>query len=113
MDLSIGNVTREPLSQILNRGMMNSWLGPYRDECIIGEHFDFIRFHNKSVEDYQKISPFLPVPYEHGFGLTPEIDHKEPKVAAYEPLKMVEWDPSGNSPEQVNEKPIFFRRMTR
>jgi len=70
MDLSIGNVVKEPLDVILERGMMNSWLGPYRDECIIGEHQGFIRFHNKSVEDYLSISPLLPVPYEHGFAKT-------------------------------------------
>jgi MoaA/NifB/PqqE/SkfB family radical SAM enzyme len=73
MDLSIGNVVKEPLAEILQRGMLNSWLGPYRDECIIGEHMDFIRFHNKAVEDYLGVSPLLPVPYEHGFGKTPEI----------------------------------------
>jgi MoaA/NifB/PqqE/SkfB family radical SAM enzyme len=73
MDLSIGNVTKEPLSVILERGMMNSWLGPYRDECIIGEHSEFIRFHNQSVNDYLNVSPLLPVPYEHGFGKTPSI----------------------------------------
>jgi AdoMet-dependent heme synthase len=73
MDLSIGNVTREPLSVILERGMMNSWLGPYRDECIIGEHQGFIQFHNKAVNDYLDVSPLLPVPYEYGFGKTPSI----------------------------------------
>lgn len=73
MDLSIGNVTREPLSVILERGMMNSWLGPYRDECIIGEHQGFIQFHNQAVNDYLNVSPLLPVPYEHGFGRTPSI----------------------------------------
>jgi MoaA/NifB/PqqE/SkfB family radical SAM enzyme len=73
MDLSIGNVTKEPLSVILERGMMNSWLGPYRDECIIGENMDFIQFHNKSVNDYLDLSPLLPVPYEHGFGRTKSI----------------------------------------
>jgi MoaA/NifB/PqqE/SkfB family radical SAM enzyme len=73
MDLSIGNVTKESLGAIMERGMMNSWLGPYRDECIIGENQDFIRFHNKSVNDYLDVSPLLPVPYEHGFGRTPNI----------------------------------------
>jgi MoaA/NifB/PqqE/SkfB family radical SAM enzyme len=78
MDLSIGNITKEPLTDVLNRGMMNSWLGPYRDECIIGEHHDFIRFHNKSVQDYlEDVSPLLPVPYEYGFGLTPEIENND------------------------------------
>ncbi len=74
MDLSIGNVIKESLATILERGMMNSWLGPYRDECIIGEHQDFIRFHNKAVNDYLDVSPLLPVPYEHGFGRTRQID---------------------------------------
>ena len=67
MDLSIGNVTKEPLGDILERGMKNKWLGPYRDECIIGENFDFIKFHNESVAEYLKETPYLPVPYEKGF----------------------------------------------
>ena len=73
MDLSIGNVTKEPLSAILERGMMNSWLGPYRDECIIGEHKEFIKFHNDAVNDYLDVSPLLPVPYEYGFGRNKSI----------------------------------------
>jgi len=79
MDLSIGNVTKEPLSVILERGMMNSWLGPYRDECIIGENFDFIKFHNQTVKDYEKISPLLPVPYEFGFAKTKTIEKNTDK----------------------------------
>ena len=73
MDLSIGNVTKEPLSDILSRGMLNKWLGPYRDECIIGENLEFIQFHNQSVENHMKDSPYLPVPYEKGFGLTDSL----------------------------------------
>ena len=73
MDLSIGNIVKEPLAHVLDRGMRNKWLGPYRDECIIGEHKEFIRFHNKAVEDYLSISPLLPVPYEQGFGRTGAI----------------------------------------
>jgi MoaA/NifB/PqqE/SkfB family radical SAM enzyme len=73
MDLSIGNVTKESLSLIMERGMKNSWLGPHRDECIIGEHKDFIQFHNKAVNDYLDVSPLLPVPYEYGFARTPII----------------------------------------
>jgi MoaA/NifB/PqqE/SkfB family radical SAM enzyme len=75
MDMSIGNVTKEPLAKILERGMLNSWLGPYRDECIIGEHKDFINFHNKAVSDYLDISPLLPVPYEHGFARISAIEN--------------------------------------
>ena len=67
MDLSIGNVMQMPLSEILDRGMKDKWLGPYRDECIIGENFDFIEFHNNAVAKHLKNSPLLPVPYEEGF----------------------------------------------
>jgi MoaA/NifB/PqqE/SkfB family radical SAM enzyme len=73
MDLSIGNIVKESLATVLNRGMRNKWLGPYRDECIIGEHKGFIKFHNQAVEDYAKISPLLPVPYEHGFAKTGSV----------------------------------------
>ena len=68
MDLSLGNIRKEPLAKVLERGMENEWLGPYRDECIIGEHPEFIQFHNKAVEDWFETSPLLPVPFEHGFG---------------------------------------------
>lgn len=68
MDLSIGNVTKEPLERILNRGMRHKWLGPYRDECIIGERPDFIDFHNRMVDGQIERSGLLPVPYEFGFG---------------------------------------------
>ena len=64
MDLSIGNITKEPLGEVL-KGMENEWLGPYRDECIIGEHPEFIQFHNQAVEDWFK-SLLLPVPYSEG-----------------------------------------------
>ena len=69
MDLSIGNVMDMPLSDILDRGMKDKWLGPYRDECIIGENFDFIKFHNDTVAEHLKDTPLLPVPYEKGFEL--------------------------------------------
>ena len=46
---------------------------PYRDECIIGENMEFIDFHNSSVEEHLKTSPYLPVPYESGFGLNEKV----------------------------------------
>ena len=73
MDLSIGNVMKMPLSEILGRGMKNKWLGPYRDECIIGENFDFIKFHNETVANHLKETPLLPVPYEKGFALNESV----------------------------------------
>ena len=72
MDLSIGNVMEMPLADILDRGMRNKWLGPYRDECIIGERSDFIKFHNDAVEQHLRKSPLLPVPYDDGFALVGE-----------------------------------------
>ena len=73
MDLSIGNLKDMPLKDILERGMRNKWLGPYRDECIIGEHKEFIAFHNEAVAKHQSESPLLPVPYEAGFALAGEV----------------------------------------
>ena len=73
MDLSIGNIVKEPLSVVLERGMKNKWLGPYRDECIIGENFEFIKFHNDAVAEHLKENPLLPVPFEKGFGLNDSI----------------------------------------
>ena len=73
MDLSIGNVMNTPLSELLERGMKNKWLGPYRDECIIGENYEFIKFHNDTVSKHLKESPLLPVPYENGFALNEKL----------------------------------------
>jgi hypothetical protein len=80
MDLSIGNVVKEGLAPVLDRGMLNRWLGPHRDECIIGEHDEFIRFHNQAVKDYMDVSPLLPVPYEHGFGTSQLLNGTSEKL---------------------------------
>jgi MoaA/NifB/PqqE/SkfB family radical SAM enzyme len=63
MDMSIGNYLDSPLSEILMRGMKNKWLGPHRPDCLIGEDFEFIDFHNEKVGDRK----LLPVPYGEGF----------------------------------------------
>ena len=73
MDLSIGNIMHEPLGDVLDRGMKNKWLGPYRDECLIGENMEFITFHNDAVADHLKETPYLPVPYDKGFGLNESV----------------------------------------
>jgi hypothetical protein len=73
MDMSIGNYLQEPLADILMRGMRNRWLGPHRPDCLIGEDFTFIDFHNAAVGDRK----LLPVPYGEGFSdrdLLPVID---------------------------------------
>ena len=58
----------------LEAGIENEWLGPYRDECIIGEHPEFIQFHNQAVEKWFEKSMLLPVPYSEGFGKNRSID---------------------------------------
>lgn len=63
MDMSIGNCLKEPLAQILDRGMRNRWLGPHRQDCLIGEDTEFISIHNAAV----KGRVLLPVPYGEGF----------------------------------------------
>lgn len=63
MDMSIGNYLKEPLKDILMKGMKNRWLGPHRPDCLIGEDFEFIKFHNDAVGDRK----LLPVPYGEGF----------------------------------------------
>ena len=63
MDMSIGNYLKDPLSEILMRGMKNKWLAPHRPDCLIGEDFEFIDFHNQQVGDRK----LLPVPYGEGF----------------------------------------------
>ena len=63
MDMSIGNFLNEPLKEILMKGMRNKWLGPHRPDCLIGEDFEFIKFHNDAVGDRK----LLPVPYGEGF----------------------------------------------
>jgi MoaA/NifB/PqqE/SkfB family radical SAM enzyme len=73
MDMSIGNYLDKPLSEILMRGMKNKWLGPHRPDCLIGEDFEFIDFHNKKVGDRK----LLPVPFGEGFSeadLMPILD---------------------------------------
>jgi MoaA/NifB/PqqE/SkfB family radical SAM enzyme len=63
MDMSIGNYLKEPLKDILMKGMKNKWLGPHRPDCLIGEDFEFIKFHNDAVGERK----LLPVPYGEGF----------------------------------------------
>ena len=63
IDLSLGNLKQNSLKEILNRGMKNPWLGPYRPDCLIGEDQQFIKFHTKVTSKYK----LLPVPYGEGF----------------------------------------------
>ena len=67
------NNWRDVYCELKSRGMKNKWLGPYRDECIIGENWEFIKFHNDKVNEWSEETPYLPVPYEKGFALTDKI----------------------------------------
>lgn len=88
MDMSIGNYLQEPLKDILERGMGNKWLGPYRPDCLIGEDRVFIKFHNERVGDRK----LLPVPYGEGFSDADLL----PKVSAVEVASRPEPKRSGN-----------------
>ena len=75
MDLSLGNITKEPLPKF-SKEVRNEWLGPYRDECIIGEHPEFIQFHNKAVEDWLRRACFYQCLLN--MVLAKQIDHLNP-----------------------------------
>jgi len=68
MDWSIGNILDEPLAKVLDRGMRNRWLGPQRNDCLIGEDLEFIQIHNAKVAERKALGNYdLPVPYGLGF----------------------------------------------
>jgi len=68
MDWSIGNILDEPLAVVLDRGMRNRWLGPQRNDCLIGEDLEFIQIHNSKVAERKAAGVYdLPVPYGEGF----------------------------------------------
>lgn len=63
IDFSLGNLRETPLKEILERGMRNPWLGPYRPDCIIGEDPKFIRIHTEKTHG----ATHLPLPWGTGF----------------------------------------------
>ena len=63
IDLSLGNLKETSLKEILDRGMRNPWLGPYRPDCIIGEDKQFIDFHNRKTAGVK----LLPLKWGEGF----------------------------------------------
>lgn len=56
--VSIGNFLKEPLKDILARGMKIRQFGEHRLDCLIGENLEFINLHTEKVRGKQ-----LPVPY--------------------------------------------------
>jgi len=63
IDFSLGNLYETPLKEILDRGMRNPWLGPYRPDCLIGEDPQFIELHEKKTQGVT----LLPVRWGEGF----------------------------------------------
>ena len=63
IDMSLGNLRETHLKEVLERGMRNPWLGPYRPDCIIGEDPDFIKLHTEKTAG----AKLLPLPYGQGF----------------------------------------------
>mgnify|MGYP000151993860 CR=1 FL=1 len=63
IDMSIGNLRQTSLKDVLDQGMRNPWMGPYRPDCIIGEDPQFIELHARQTKD----AKLLPVPYGRGF----------------------------------------------
>ncbi len=63
IDMSLGNLRETSLKEILERGMRNPWLGPYRPDCIIGEDPKFIKLHTEKTIGVSQ----LPVPWGQGF----------------------------------------------
>lgn len=74
IDMSIGNLRKTGLKEVLARGMRNPWMGPYRPDCIIGEDPQFIKLHTERTAN----ATLLPLPYGEGFSdldaLTDQIE---------------------------------------
>lgn len=63
IDFSLGNLYETPLKEILDRGMRNPWIGPYRPDCLIGEDTQFIDLHAQKTQGVT----LLPVLWGEGF----------------------------------------------
>lgn len=81
IDFSIGNVRETPLKDILERGMKNPWLGPYRPDCLIGEDPKFIKLHTEKTHG----AKLLPLRWGEGFTDDDVLDEgvAEPQVQGY------------------------------
>lgn len=76
--LSLGNLRETPLKEILDRGMRNPWLGPYRPDCLIGEDQRFIRIHTQKTDGVK----LLPVPWGLGFSDADRLADEAPPAPA-------------------------------
>jgi len=63
IQVSIGNIFKEPLKDIINRGLSIAEFGEFRDTCLIAEDMNFIK---KYMEPYVYSKP-VPVPCENVF----------------------------------------------
>lgn len=74
IDMSLGNLRKTSLKEIIHRGMSNPWLGPHRPDCLIGENPAFIKLHQHKVSG----AKLLPIPYGEGF-----TDHDQATTPEY------------------------------
>lgn len=74
IDFSLGNLRETSLQEILDRGMRNPWLGPYRPDCLIGEDQAFIRIHTEKTRGVKH----LPLPWGEGFSDDDQIGNDAP-----------------------------------
>ncbi len=74
IDFSIGNLRENSLKDILDRGMKNPWLGPYRPDCLIGEDPKFIKLHTEKT----KGAKLLPLRWGEGFTDDDVLDEDVP-----------------------------------
>jgi len=79
IDLSLGNLYETPLKEILERGMRNPWIGPYRPDCLIGEDPQFINFHAQKTEGVT----LLPVAWGEGFSDQDSLTDTEADQSIY------------------------------
>ena len=64
IQVSIGNILREPLKDIIDRGLSIAEFGEFRDTCLIAEDMNFIK---KYMEPHVYGKP-VPAPCENVFG---------------------------------------------
>lgn len=74
IDFSLGNLRETPLKEILDRGMRNPWLGPYRPDCLIGEDPKFIKIHTEKTQG----ATHLPLRWGVGFSDADTLSDETP-----------------------------------
>lgn len=82
IDFSLGNLRETPLKEIIDRGMRNPWLGPYRPDCLIGEDPKFIKIHTEKTKGATQ----LPLRWGVGFSDADTLSDDVPAASTSNPL---------------------------